>query len=234
MSIWRRLGDIIHRIPGSCVLIDHVVEAVRSTFGTSAERRHAAFSISMIALSAKMAKADGVVTGDEVAAFKQLFEIPDGEKRNVARLFNLAKQDVAGFEAYARKISGLFAEGAEIFEDIVDGLFHIAKADGMVHEAELEFIARVARVFGLSEPAFARISSRHVVPEEGDPYLILGIDRAATNEDVKRHYRRIVAETHPDKLMARGVPAEFIAIATAKLAALNGAYDRIRQERAFA
>jgi DnaJ like chaperone protein len=188
----------------------------------------------MIALSAKMAKADGVVTGDEITAFKQLFEIPDAERRNVARLFNLAKQDVAGFEAYARKIAGLFAEGAEIFEDIVDGLFHIAKADGMVHEDELAFIARVAQVFGLSEAAFARISSRHVVPEEGDPYLILGIDRAASNDDVKRHYRRIVQETHPDKLMARGVPAEFIAIATAKLAALNGAYDRIRQERAFA
>lgn len=234
MSIWRRLGDIIHRIPGSCVLIDHVCDALRATFGTSAERRHAAFSVSMIALSAKMAKADGVVTGDEVSAFKQLFEIPESEKRNVARLFNLAKQDVAGFEAYARKIASLFSEGAEVFEDIVDGLFHIAKADGMVHERELDFLGRVAQLFGLSEPAFARISSRHIVPEEGDPYLILGIDREASNDEVKRHYRRIVADTHPDKLMARGVPAEFIAIATAKLAALNGAYDRIRRERAFA
>lgn len=234
MTLWNRLGDIICRIPGSCVLIDHIVEAVRSTFGTTAERRHAAFSVSMIALSAKMAKADGVVTQDEVTAFKQLFVIPDGELRNVARLFNLAKQDVAGFEAYATKIAGLFNEGAEVFEDIVDGLFHIAKADGMVHEAELAFIERVAQLFGIKERAFERITSRHVVSGEGDPYAILGIDRAASNEDVKRHYRRIVAETHPDKLMARGVPAEFISIATAKLAALNGAYDRIRRERAFA
>ena len=234
MTLWTRLGELIGRIPGSCILIDHVVEAVRSTFGTAAERRHAAFSVSMIALSAKMAKADGVVTADEVAAFRQLFVIPDSELGHLARLFNLAKQDVAGFESYARRIAGLFSEGAEIFEDIIDGLFHIAKADGMVHEAELAFIERVAHLFGLSGPAFERIASRHLVSGEGDPYAILGIDRGASNEDVKRHYRRIVAETHPDKLMARGVPPTSITIATARLAALNGAYERIRRERAFA
>jgi DnaJ like chaperone protein len=234
MSFWNRLGDIICRIPGGCAVVDHVVEAIRSTFGTAAERRHAAFSIAMIALAAKMAKADGVVTSDEIVAFKELFEIPEAERHNVARLFNLAKQDVAGFEAYAKRMAGLFDEGSEIFEDIVDGLFHIAKADGALHEDELAFISRVASIFGISETAYLRIESRHVVPAEGDPYHILGIERSASNDDVKRHYRRIVSETHPDKLMARGVPAEFIAIATAKLAALNVAYDRIRRERAFA
>lgn len=234
MSFWQRLGDIFFRIPGSCVVIDHVVQAVHATFGTPSERRHAAFSVSMIALSAKMAKADGVVTHDEIAAFRQLFEIPEAENKNVARLFNLAKQDAAGFEFYASKISGLFDEGAEIFEDIVDGLFHIAKADGMVHQDEMAFLDRVAAILGISERAFERIRVRHVVPEEGDPYTILGIERSASNDEVKRHYRKIVSSTHPDKLIARGVPAEFIAIATQKLAALNGAYDRIRRERAFA
>lgn len=234
MSFWNRLGEIICRIPGGCVLVDHVIEAVRSAFGTAEERRHAAFSVSMIALSAKMAKADGVVTSDEIAAFKELFEIPEAEKRNVARLFNLAKQDVAGFDAYARRMRGLFEEGSEIFEDIVDGLFHIATADGALHEDELAFLRQVAFIFGIPEAAYSRIESRHVVPAEGDPYLILGIERSASNDDVKRHYRRIVSETHPDRLIARGVPAEFIAIATQKVAALNNAYDRIRRERAFA
>ena len=234
MSFWRRLGEIICHIPGGCAVVDHVVEAVRAAFGSGAEGRHAAFSISMIALAAKMAKADGVVTSDEIAAFRELFEIPEGEKRNVARLFNLAKQDVAGFDAYARRIGRLFDDGSEIFEDIVDGLFHIAKEDGAIHEDELAFITEVAAIFGIPAEAFRRIESRHVVPGEGDPYQILGIARTASNDDVKRHYRRMVAETHPDKLIARGVPAEFIAIATRKLAALNDAYDRIRRERAFA
>lgn len=234
MSFWSRLGEIFCRIPGGCAVVDHVADAVRAAFGTSDERRQAAFSISMIALSAKMAKADGVVTSDEIAAFRDLFEIPEAEKRNVARLFNLAKQDVAGFDAYAKRIGGLFENGAAIFEDIVDGLFHIAKADGALHEDELAFIAAVAAIFGISAEAFQRIQSRHVLDGAGDPYQILGIERTATNEAVKRHYRRIVSETHPDKLIARGVPAEFIAIATQKLAALNDAYDRIRRERAFA
>jgi DnaJ like chaperone protein len=238
MTIWQRLGDLIRLLPGSCTIgraLDDLIETVRTALsGTPVERRQVAFSVSMIALSAKMAKADGVVTRDEVTAFEQLIEIPAAEHQHVARLFNLAKQDVAGFDAYARKLASLFDPGSSVFEDIIDGLFHIAKADGMVHQDELAFLDHVASIFGISEAAFARISSRHIVPEEGDPYLILGIDRGASNDDVKRHYRRIVAETHPDKLIARGVPAEFLAIATAKLAALNGAYDRIRRERAFA
>jgi DnaJ like chaperone protein len=238
MTIWQRLGDLLRQLPGYCTLgdaLDGLVETVRTALlGSPEDRRQVAFSVSMIALSAKMAKADGVVTRDEVAAFEQLFDIPPAEHENVARLFNLAKQDVAGFDAYARKLAALFDPGSPVFEDIIDGLFHIAKADGVVHEAELVFLEHVAAIFGIPEAAFVRITSRHVVPEEGDPYAILGIDRDASNEDVKRHYRRIVAETHPDKLIARGVPAEFLAIATAKLAALNGAYDRIRRERAFA
>ena len=141
---------------------------------------------------------------------------------------------MAGFDAYARRMRGLFDEGSEIFEDIVDGLFHIATADGALHEDELAFLRQVAVIFGIPEAAYSRIESRHVVPAEGDPYLILGIERSASNDDVKRHYRRIVSETHPDRLIARGVPAEFIAIATQKVAALNDAYDRIRRERAFA
>jgi len=238
MTIWQRLGDLIRQLPGSCTIgqaLDALIETVRTALlGSPEDRRQVAFSVSMIALSAKMAKADGVVTPHEVAAFEEIFEIPPAEHQNVARLFNLAKQDVAGFDAYARKLASLFDKGSPVFEDIVDGLFHIAKADGMVHEAELAFLEHVATIFGIREAAFARISSRHIVPEEGDPYAILGIDRDASNDEVKRHYRRIVAETHPDKLIARGVPAEFLAIATAKLAALNGAYDRIRRERAFA
>ncbi|MBB5753005.1 J domain-containing protein [Prosthecomicrobium pneumaticum] len=238
MSLWSRLAELLHCLPGPCALgtfVDGIVETVKSVFGGDPEmRRQVAFSVSMIALSAKMAKADGVVTADEVEAFRQLFVIPEGEAKNVARLYNIARQDVAGFEAYATKLAGLYERGAEIYEDIVDGLFHIAKADGAVHEKELAYLARVAALFGMTSAAFQRIEARHIVPEEGDPYLILGVDRAASDDEVKRHYRRIVSATHPDRLIARGVPPEFIAIATQKLAALNGAYDRIRRQRAFA
>src|SRR5690606_39587895 len=123
-------------------------------------RRRVAFSIAMIALSAKMAKADGIVTQNEIRAFQQIFVVPQSEERNVARLFDLAKQDVAGFEAYAQQMAGLCGSGTQncaMLEDILDGLFHIAKADGMVHEREVGFLRRVAEIFDIDEVHFETI-----------------------------------------------------------------------------
>jgi DnaJ like chaperone protein len=119
-------------------------------------RRRVAFSIAMIALSAKMAKADGVVTQDEVRAFQQIFIVPPDQTRNVARLFDLAKQDIAGFEAYAERLAGLCGDGrpdCAMLEDILDGLFHIAAADGVVHEREVGFLRRISEIFATRFPA---------------------------------------------------------------------------------
>src|SRR5690606_30502426 len=140
--------------------------------GDPATRRRVAFSIAMIALSAKMARADGVVTQAEVRAFHQLFEVPDSELRNVDRLFQLAQQDVAGFEYYAERMAGLCGSGqpnCAVLEDILDGLFHIAKADGVVHERELEFLRRVSEKFSIDGAHFEQIASRHTVLGAGNP-----------------------------------------------------------------
>ncbi len=234
MSLWTRLSEIVSRLPFAetvCGAFDSMVEAVRATL-SPVERKQVAFTISMIALSAKMAKADGVVTSDEVSVVKRLFVVPDSEQRNVARLFNLAKQDVAGFEAYAERIQGLHSDEPMLLEDIIDGLFVIAKADGLVHERELVFLERVAQIFRFSAAAFGQIMARHVKLDMADPYAILGLPRGADPAEVKRAWRQQVSESHPDRLIARGVPAEFIKIATDRVAALNAAYERI--ERQFA
>ncbi len=126
-----------------------------------------------------MAKADGVVTDVEIAAFKQVFHVPDHELANVARVFNLAKADTAGFEAYARQIAGLFEAQHEILEDVLDGLFHIAKADNAFHPGEHGFLRQVAEIFGFGTKDFARIRARHVVTAD-DPWEILGLDHGAT------------------------------------------------------
>ena len=197
-------------------------------------RRQAAFAIGMIALSAKMAKADGVVTRSEVDAFCRIFTIPAGEEKNVGRVYNLAKRDIAGFEAYARDVARLFHDDPAMLEAILDGLFDIAKADGAVHMRELAYLARVGELFGFEGNAFARIRARHVIEEGGDPYLVLQADPGWDYARLRRQYRRLVVENHPDRLIAHGVPEEFVRIANDRLAAINSAWDRIERTRARA
>jgi len=190
-----------------------------------------AFTVGVIALGAKMAKADGVVTMDEVTAFKEVFKVPEGEMKNVARVFNLAKQDVSGYEAYAEQLAAMFKGNQKLLEDVLEGLFHIAKADSAVHPREENFLRQVAKRFGFSDSHFDYIRARHVVAERRNPYEVLGVDPSIGNDALKAHYRRLVADNHPDKLLARGVPPEFINIATEKLAAINESYDAIAKER---
>ena len=194
-------------------------------------RSQIAFTIGVIALCAKMAKADGLVTKDEVEAFKQIFHIPAGEFQNVRRVFNLARQDVAGYDGYAKQIASMFRDNPGVLEDLLDGLFHIAKADGVIHPKEIEYLENVSQIFGFSTGEFDRIRASHLGPEKSDPYLVLGVDRSISDDDLKKAYKRMVRENHPDALVGRGVPEEFVDLANDKLAAINEAYDRIAKER---
>ncbi|KAB2699564.1 DnaJ family molecular chaperone [Ochrobactrum sp. Kaboul] len=231
MSIWVRIGEFVASVTSNA--ITGVIEAVRTVFeGDADTRRRVAFSIAMIALSAKMAKADGVVTQDEIRAFQDIFAVPQEETAHVARLYDLAKQDVAGFESYARQLAGLCQEGqseCHLLEDILDGLFHIAKADGYVHEKEMAFLTEVAGIFGFDEVAFDRIAIRHVQRGEGDPYAILGLERGVSFDDARSRYRTLVKQHHPDRLVAEGLPLEFITIANTRLAAINAAWASIEK-----
>lgn len=232
MSFWEKL---LHAVTETATnALTGLVEAIRTLFeGDPETRRQVAFSVAIIALSAKMAKADGVVTEQEIEAFQEIFAYPEGEARNVARLYNLAKQDVAGYEAYAEKLAGLCSSGAAncpVLENVLDGLFHIAKADGAVHENEMGFLAEVGAIFRISEEHFARIVERHVHVGGRDPYLVLGVTREDDFATIRKHYHRLVREHHPDKLIARGVPVSFHAIANDRMARYNDAYAAIERE----
>jgi len=233
MSIFSKLGDLIGNATAGA--LSGVIEVVRTALeGDPETRRRVAFSIAMIALSAKMAKADGVVTPDEVIAFQDIFEISESESRNVSRLYNLAKQDIAGYETYAARMASLCGTGETnclVLEDILDGLFHIAKADGVIHEKELAFLSRIADIFQIDEDRFEQIVARHSYASVRDPYAVLGVTRDAPFEEIRRRYRRLAAESHPDRLTARGVPEEFLAIANDRMSALNAAFADIEKER---
>jgi DnaJ like chaperone protein len=173
------------------------------------------------------------VSRSEVDAFCRIFAIPPGEERNVARIYNLAKQDVAGFDSYARDIERLLSDDPSMLEGVLDSLFDIAGADGAVHERELSYLAEVARIFGFDETGFARVRARHVI-DGADPYLVLEADRSWDYDRLRKQYRRLVTENHPDRLIARGVPEEFIRIANERLAAINAAWEKIERRRAIA
>jgi len=196
-----------------------------------ADDRQVAFTIAVVVLGAKMAKADGRVTPDEIRAFQEVFAIPREEMAAVGRLYNEAKREATGFEPYAEQIARMFARDPAVLGELLGGLFHIAGAEGGVNAAELRYLAEVARIFGFSPAAFERIRAAATGPDGGDPYAVLGLARDAAPEDIKKTYRRLIRENHPDTLIAKGVPKEFIDLATAKMATINAAYDRIAKER---
>jgi DnaJ like chaperone protein len=244
MSIW---GKIIGGVAGFALggplgaliggLAGHVYDAKKSdTKEELAEQRQIAFTVAIVTLAAKMAKADGVVTRDEINVFKKIFNIPNTELDDVGALFNAARQDAEGYEPYARQIALLFAKEKSVLEEVLGALHMIALADGVLHPAEQAYLRKVAGIFGFSTREFERICAEHNRPPvqsapEIDPYTVLGVERKASIEEIKAAWRKLVRENHPDTLIAQGMPKEFIDMANGKMAAINDAWDRIRRER---
>jgi DnaJ like chaperone protein len=205
-------------------------------FEDPAETRRIAFATAVIVLGAKLAKADGQVTRGEIAAFKRIFRIDDAEVGDVARIFNEAKTSAHGFEAYARQIAALFGRDPVLLGELLIGLFELARADGEITPAEMDFLRRVAALFGFDIRAFeqlrAQFSATAQAPASaGDDYAVLGLARSASDAEIRRTYRRLVREHHPDRLVAKGMPEEMVEQANKVLAAINAAYDRIAKER---
>ncbi len=186
-----------------------------------------AFTIAVIALGAKMAKADGQVTRDEVTAFKEVFHIAAQDEHGAAKVFNLARQDVAGYEEYATRIREMFSTQPETLRDLLEGLFHIAMADGFYHPNEDAFLERVTEIFELPQAEFNRLRIRFAPDARQDPYAVLGVAPDAALDEVRRAWRQLVRENHPDAMIARGVPEEAMQLAQKRMADINRAWDEI-------
>jgi DnaJ like chaperone protein len=226
MSVWSRIADALAALRAGEGLSD-VLDALRSP-----PERRAAFAIAVIALGAKMAKADGRVTRDEVTAFREVFHIPPEQEKNAARLFNLAREDVAGFEDYAGKVAAMFTGQSQTLCDLMEGLFHIALADGVYDPREDAFLSRVAQIFGFDEARFRRLRAQFVPDADRDPYDLLGVSPEAPLEEVRKAWRQMVRESHPDVMIARGVPEEAVKLAERRLIAVNRAWEEISAARA--
>jgi DnaJ like chaperone protein len=193
-------------------------------------RRRIVFTIAVIALGAKMARVDGAVTRDEVAAFREVFQVPPGEEDHLRLVFDLARKTTAGFESYARQVGRLFANDRVVLEDLLAGLFHIALADGRVCPAEDAYLLEVARHFGFDARDYARIRAHYTGVkgnEAEDPHAILGVGHDASPRAIREAYHGLVRASHPDLAIAQGLPPECIALATARLARINAAYQQL-------
>lgn len=221
MSIWTRISDAVSALAKGEGL-SAVFDRLRSP-----PERSVAFTIAVIGLGAKMAKADGQVTRDEVTAFREVFQIARDDEAGAARVFNLARQDVAGFDVYARRIKAMFGAENATLTDLMEGLFHIAVADGVYHPKEDIFLSEVARIFGLSEHEFATLRSRFVPDAKPDPFAVLGVSPDMPLDQIRKVWRQRVREMHPDKMIARGVPPEAIKLAEKRLTDVNDAWDKI-------
>ena len=197
--------------------------------------RSIAFTIGVVALSAKMAKADGEVTRDEVAAFRAFFTFDAKHAGSVQRFFDLARRDTIGYESYAKQLGGLFADAPKILEQLLSGLIRIAKADGAVLPSEIAYLRTVAQLFGLAPPVFDRIYRYELGvagPDEG-PSSILELPPDADQETVKARWLHLVRSHHPDVLEAQGLPNDAVRLAAERLATINDAYDRLRAQNGW-
>ncbi len=225
MSIWTRITEALAALANG--------EGLAAFFARPKPAdRSVAFTIAVIALGAKMAKADGRVTRDEVTAFREVFVIPETEEANAARVFNLARQDVAGFETYARRIRRMFEDDDRVLTDLLEGLFHIAVADGEYHPKEDAFLQSVAGALGLGDRCFRAMRARYVEGAPRDPYDVLGVAPDAPIEAVREAWKRAVRDSHPDRMLARGVPEEAVKLAERRLVAVNQAWEEISRARA--
>jgi DnaJ like chaperone protein len=226
MSIWTRIAAALSALASGESLGD-VFDRLRA-----APESSVAFTIAVIALGAKVSKADGQVTRDEVAAFREVFTIPKADESNAARVFNLARQDVAGFEEYAARIARMFSDRPDVLTDLMEGLFHIALADGEYHPAEDDFLSRVAAIFEIPDREFLRLRARFVPDAAPDPFAVLGVAADASLDEIRKVWRQLVRESHPDRMIARGLPEEAVKMAEKRLIAINRAWEEISEGRA--
>ena len=231
MTIWQKLSGFATSVgEAGGTLLGELAQSLGIGPEPEEPQKHITFTIAVIALSAKMAKADGVVACVEVEAFRRVFHFSPEDAGNVERVYALAQQDTAGYEAYADQIAGLLKDDKKLLQHVLEGLMHVAAADGILHPREDQVLHDIAMRLGFSDSEFRFFRARFVT-DPTSPYDVLRLGPDASNDEIKAQYRKLVANNHPDKLMGEGVPAEFLDIANRKLAAINAAYDTIAKER---
>jgi DnaJ like chaperone protein len=239
MSVWGKfivsaagfaLGGPIGALIG--VVAGHAIDKIKTKQKLPEENalKQIGFTVGVIVLSAKMAKVDGKVTKEEITAFKNKISVPENEIKNVARLWDQAKKTTDGFEVYAQQICQLLGKNSSVLEELLNLLIIIAKADGKITKSEILYLKQVSIIFGFSIEKFERIYSSNL-GEILDPYQLLGVTRNTPIVEIKNRWKRLASNHHPDKLIAQGLPIDFIEKSTNRLQEINNAWDMIKSQK---
>tara|TARA_X000000368_G_scaffold202258_1_gene159633 strand:+ start:7 stop:732 length:726 start_codon:yes stop_codon:yes gene_type:complete len=200
----------------------------RSSFGSFAQPQQI-FALSLIVLSAKLSKADGQVSKEELIAVKDKLKIPDNELDQVGKIFNKAKEESAGYESYAQQIAQIYKGNINVLEEVINILFYIAESDGNVSESEFKMIEHIAQIFGLTEIQFNSIRESRKSSDKLNPYIVLESNPDDTIEIIRKRYLKLSKEHHPDLLISKGVPKEVIDESKAKMRTINSAWDQVKK-----
>ena len=237
MSIWGSLlggivgfsfGGPIGALIGS-MIGGRLSSSRRTAFRQGFAQQQQIFAISLIILTAKLAKVDGHVSKEELIAVKEKLKIPEHEIDQVGKIFNKAKEDSLGYEPYAQQIAQIYGKNSPVLDEVINILFYIAEADGKVSDSETNYIKNVSNIFGLNTNQFESIRESREGSHKQNPYIILGCDPNDDLQSIRKKYLKLSKEHHPDVLMSKGLPKELVTESEKKLAAINSAYDKIEK-----
>jgi len=237
MSIWGSLlggmvgfsfGGPIGALIGS-MIGGRLSSSRRSGFRQGFAQQQQIFAISLIILTAKLAKVDGHVSKEELIAVKEKLKIPEHEVDQVGKIFNKAKEDSLGYEPYAQQIAKIYGRNSAVLDEVINILFYIAEADGKVSDSEVNYIKNVSNIFGLNANQFEGIRESRVGSHKQNPYIILGCNPNDDLQTIRKKYLKLSKEHHPDALISKGLPKELITESEKKLATINSAYDKIEK-----
>jgi len=187
------------------------------------------FAIALIILTAKLAKADGQVSKEELIAIKNKLKIPDSEIDQVKKIFNKAKEESLGYEPYAQQIAQIYKNNPAVLDEVINILFYIAEADSKVSDSEIAMIRNIAKIFGINKNQFEGIRESRKGSDKLNPYVVLDCDPNDDFATIRKKYLNLSKKHHPDVLVSKGVPKEVIEESKKKMRAINSAFDRIKK-----
>lgn len=236
MSIWGSLiggmigfslGGPFGMLLGS--LIGGKISRAKGSLNNSFAQPQQIFALSLIVLSAKLSKADGKVSKEELIAVKDKLKIPENEIDQVGKIFNKAKEESTGYQPYAEQIAQIYKNNLNVLEEVINILFYIAEADGNISDAELNMIEDISNIFGLNQSQFNSLKESRKSSDKLNPYVVLESNPEDNIADIRKKYIKLSKEHHPDLLLSKGVPSEVIEESKKKMRAINLAWDQIQK-----